>query len=168
MENALYPDEDPYLGLVCPSCGYDLTALKRPECPECGLRLDARELRRTRGGQVIRRRLSALVLWSAAVLVLFQLASEYYIRIILTPRLETAGTSLRSYAGDFITWTSSLLPLIALPMIFFLSMSLVYRGFMRDERVPVRRASTSVVLCVIGAFLAFISVSRQFSMLFGW
>lgn len=39
----LPPDE----GLRCPRCDYNLTALRSERCPECGLRLDWDEIRRT-------------------------------------------------------------------------------------------------------------------------
>ena len=29
-------------GLACPTCGYDLTALTAPRCPECGQRFEIR------------------------------------------------------------------------------------------------------------------------------
>ena len=47
MDSPSPPRRDPFAGLNCPTCGYDLRGLSEPRCPECGEGFDPILLRNT-------------------------------------------------------------------------------------------------------------------------
>ena len=45
MDSPSPPRRDPFAGLNCPACGYELRGLSEPRCPECGEGFDPFVLR---------------------------------------------------------------------------------------------------------------------------
>ena len=151
--------DDPYAGLRCPACDYDLSALTNPQCPECGMPIDVRELRRTRGGTMIRARMSAIFLGAAVVTFLVQLGAEAYIRLLLQPRLKAAGELYEFYEGDWITHTNLALPCIVYGVVLLGAPVVLRRAVRGGESVAVRRCVKTIATGVLGAVLWIIRVA---------
>ncbi len=78
-------DEKPdYKGLKCPNCGYDLTGLIRPECPECGEPFDPVELaglQRRYGYYIVPTWLALVICF--VIFIIFVTAFVLFVRLAL-------------------------------------------------------------------------------------